>query len=208
MIYAIFERFTEMSTNRTAQIGAILLLLVGLVGSPAVMATTVSIQPPSSTYSVGDSFSLSINISDVTDLYAFQFDIGFSPSILAAMGISEGTFLSGGVRTTNYIPGTIDNITGTVTFTADTLQDMIPGVMGSGSLATIDFNALDMGTSVVSLSNVILLDSNGNYISASIENGNITVNPAVIPAPEPGVLWLILSAFPSLLYLSGKSRRH
>jgi len=197
-----------MSTNRTTQIGAILLLWIVLVGSPAAMATTVNIQPASSSFSVGDTFSLNIDISDVTDLYAFQFDIGFSPSTLAATGISEGAFLSGGVRTTNYIPGTIDNSAGTVTFTADTLQDLIPGITGSGSLATIDFNAVDIGTSVVSLSNVLLLDSNLNNISASIENGSITVNPAVIPTPEPGVLWLILAALPPLFYLSGNSRRH
>lgn len=177
-----------MSTNRITQIRVILLLLVGMVSSPAVTATTVSIQPPSSTHSVGDSFSLGINISDVTDLYAFQFDIGFSPSILEVTGINEGTFLSGS-GTTNYIPGIIDNTAGTVTFIADTLQDIIPGVTGSGTLATIDFNALDIGrTSMVSLSNVVLLDSNINDISASIKNGNITINPAVIPAPEPATI--------------------
>jgi hypothetical protein len=148
-----------MSTNKLKDIGTILLLCLGFAGSPLVKATTLSIEPAFNAVSVGDNFALDIKVSDVTDLFSFQFDIGFSPSILSATAITEGAFLpSGGF--TFFIPGTIDNVLGTISFTADTLLSAPPGVNGSGVLATLSFQALAAGTSAVDLSSIILLDSN------------------------------------------------
>ena len=81
----------------------ILLLCLGLAGSPLVTATTLSIEPAANAFSVGDNFSLDIKVTDVTDLYSFQFDIGFSPSILSATSITEGAFLSSSGESTFFI---------------------------------------------------------------------------------------------------------
>src|SRR5271165_813903 len=97
------------------------MVLVSAVASPAFAdgIPTLSISPASSTVSNGSTFSMDVNISDVTDLSAFQFDLSFDPSILQATGtITEGNFfLSGG----GFVPGTIDNSLGTITFNANTL---------------------------------------------------------------------------------------
>ncbi len=74
-------------------------------------------------------------MTDVSDLYAFQFDLAFDPTILELQSISEGTFLPG-AGSTNFFPGTIDNTGGTATATADSLVGAIPGASGSGTLAT------------------------------------------------------------------------
>src|SRR5580693_1534910 len=59
----------------------------------------VSIDPVSSSVVSGNNATFDINISNVTDLYAFQFDLSFAPGLLSAVSIVEGTFLPGGGAT-------------------------------------------------------------------------------------------------------------
>ena len=179
-----------MSTNKLKGIGTLLLLWVGLASSPVAMATTVSIEPATNTFSVNDTFSLDIVVTDITDLYGFQFDVGFSPSILSATGITEGAFLPLG-GSTFFIPSAIDNVLGTISFTGDTLLSVPPGVSGSGVLATLSFHALAAGSSAVELSNIILLDSNLADIAFSSQNGTVDVQGGS-QVPTPGTLFLLL----------------
>jgi hypothetical protein len=189
-----------MNTTRKKIIGALLLLWIGLAGTPVVTATTISIEPTPSTFSVGDTFSLNIVVTDVIDLYGFQFDIEFSPSILSATGITEGAFLlSGG--STLFIPGAIDNVLGTISFTGDTLLSAPPGVDGSGILASVTFQALVAGTSLVSPSNVVLLDTNLADIPFSTQNGTVDV-------PTPETLLLLLAGWVSLWFTQRVATRN
>ncbi len=171
-----------------------IVLLLGLMLSlgilPAVAVPIVSITPSSVVVPPGQNFSLDISVTDAVDLYAFQFDLSFDPTILSAGSITEGPFLPAG-GATFFIPGTIDNATGAITFTADTLQTAIVGVNGNGTLATVDFQALGVGTSLVALSNVILLDSALGDITASTADGSVTVRQPVTGVPEPST-WLLL----------------
>lgn len=150
----------------------------------------VSVNPSATTVNSGDSFSLDIGVSNVTDLFAYQFELSFDPALIAATSLSEGTFLPGG-GFTFFIPGAIDNALGNVGLTADTLFFAPTGVTGSGSLANLTFNALAGGTSSVSLSNVILLDSFGSVITSNILNGSVDVTTAPAPVPEPSTIVLL-----------------
>jgi len=159
-------------------------LAVSLLMLAAVQAATISIEPASSTASVGDTVNLNVAISNVSDLFAFQFDIGFNPAVLSASSVSEGPFLlSGG--TTTFVPGTIDNVGGVVSFTADTLNGPVSGVNGSGVLATLQFEGVGMGTSPISLANITLLDSNFGSIDFTSTDGSVTVNASTTPEPAP-----------------------
>src|SRR5690349_16751681 len=80
-------------------------------------ADVVSIQPPATNQASGDTFTVDVNVSGVADLYAFQFDLTFDPTLLFAVLVTEGGFLPGG-GTTFFIPGTIDNVGGDITATA------------------------------------------------------------------------------------------
>jgi hypothetical protein len=180
-----------MNTNKIKGIGTLLLLWIGLAGSPVAMATMVSIEPASKVSSVNDTFSLDIMITDVTYLYGFQFDIDFSPSILSAMSITEGSFLPSG-GSTLFIPGTIDNALGTISFTGDTLLSALMGVSSNGVLAAISFQSLVAGTSPVNLSNVALLDSNLDDIAFSSQNGTVGVQGGSQQVPTPGILLLLV----------------
>lgn len=173
-----------------------IILLLGLMHSvgilPAVAVPIVSITPSSIVVSPGQNFSLDISITDAIDLYAFEFDLAFDPAILSAGSITEGPFLPTGGAATFFIDGTIDNTAGTIAFTADSLLTAIQGVDGSGILARVDFQSLGVGTSSVTLSNVILLDSAGGDITATTVDGGVTVHQPVTGVPEPST-WLLLA---------------
>lgn len=165
---------------------------------PAANATVLSISPSNETVTVGDTFTLDINISGVTDLYAFQFDLGFDPLFLAALSIEESVFLSAGGPPL-FIPGDIDNSDGTVDETMGSLQNDVPGVTGGGTLATITFRALMAGLSSVNLYNIILLDSNSADIAAdNPSNGLVTIEARQTGVPAPSVLWLISAGLAGL----------
>src|SRR6266436_196308 len=54
---------------------------------------------------------------------------------------------------TFFLPGFIDNSSGTITFNADTLEAAIPGANGAGTLIEFSFDASSVGTSFLNLDN-------------------------------------------------------
>jgi len=160
----------------------------GLVKGAGATAT-ISIQSSPLLASPSQPITLNVTVSGIADLYAFQFDIVVDPGVLSASSVTEGPFLAG-AGTTLFIPGTIDNIAGTITSTADTLIGAVAGASGSGTLATTFFTVLDTapsGASPVTLSNVILLDSNLNDIAATSEQGTVNVETNLL------FLWFFFS---------------
>lgn len=170
-------------------------LLASIFSAPgfADSIPILSIDPMSSAASVGEEVTLDVNISNVTDLYGFQFDLGFAPGTLSAISITEGTFLFS-AGPTFFLPGDIDNTTGTIALTANSLLGPGPGVNGSGTLAILTIKGLSHGTSSIELSNVILLNSNLELIDANIQNGTVTVAPGTTSVPESNSLVLLIAA--------------
>ncbi|MEQ1559131.1 MAG: cohesin domain-containing protein [Methyloglobulus sp.] len=166
-------------------------------------AASISMTPSSLTVNQGQSFSLDINIGGVSDLYGFQVDLQFSPSLFAVNSVSQGTLLPSGGATL-FFGGDIDNTAGTVSSIADSLTGPIAGVTGDGLLATISFTALASGSSGIGTVNAIFLDSLGNDIVIDkINTADVTVTPSAV-TPIPAAVWLFGSALVSLV---GVSRR-
>ena len=163
---------------------------------------TVAVVGPLSSPSVGDTFTVDVNIVGVTDLYAFQFDLLFNPTLLKAVNINEGAFLPAG-GSTYFVPGTINYINGTVTGTLDTLLGPIQGITGDGTLAMIQFTALAPGVSALSLQNLTLLNSTLSDITpVTVQDGLATINGAAT-VPEPSTISMVLCAVaaPLLIYV-------
>jgi hypothetical protein len=166
-------------------------------------SAVVSLQPTSSTISTGDIATVDVDISGVSDLYAYQFDVLFGAATVSATSENEGSFLLGG-GTTFFVPGAVDNLGGSVTATANTLIGAISGVDGSGTLVVLQFTGVAPGTTSIDLANVILLDSNFNSIDFSTENASVTVQGGGVPASEPSGLLLLGMG---LITLVGFARR-
>ena len=160
-----------------------------LASTNSATATVLSITPLDTTVGLSTSFSLVVSINDVTDLYAYQFDITFNKNLFQAIDqAKEGAFFSsGGV---NFMPGNTDNTNGEITFIANSLIGSVAGVNGSGVLTSISFQSLNqIGTGSFTLKETTLLDSNLGNIDHSLLSANVTV-PAV-PEPEEWVLMLV-----------------
>lgn len=170
-------------------------LSVTMWSASPVYAASISVTPSALNVTVGQTFSVDVFISGVSDLYAFQFDIGYDPSILSAGAISEGAFLLEG-GSTLWDTGSINNSGGVIDDTFGSLQSIVPGVDGSGVLASINFTALAAGSSNISLFDIILLDSQIFDIDvSSVSSTNILVNAQTIPdptVPEPATVFLLI----------------
>jgi general secretion pathway protein D len=158
-------------------------LALGAFAGLASARAVLSIDPATQTVSTGSTVTVDVDITNVTDLYAYQFDLTFNPNVLYAVSVSEGPFLATG-GSTFFIPGTNDNVGGTVSATADTLLTAIHGVSGSGELAAFTFDAIGSGSSALNIQNETLLDSNINVISDTTSAGSVTVRSSTARAPE------------------------
>ena len=185
-------RSGRLPASRAAHIAVALFTLAWVLGpEPASAApiTTVEILPLPKIAVVGDIFSLDLSIANVSDLFDYQFDVTFNPTILQANGISDGGFLTSGGGTSVFSGAfllMLDNTAGLVTI-LDSLTGPVTGVTGSGVLARINFSALMPGESAIGLGNVILEDSIGAPIDAETIDGRVQVNPI----PEPMTLLLV-----------------
>ena len=149
--------------------------LVGLAAQSATLTATSG----QTSHSVGDHVLVDFTISNVADLYAFQFDVSFDPAILLAQSVAEtGYFLSNGV---SFSSGTIDNSAGSIRFIADALSGSSPTVNGSTALVSVTFAAVGSGTTNVVPTNLILLDSHLSDISANAVSTPIQVSGTNVP---------------------------
>jgi hypothetical protein len=160
-----------------------------LLAASIPLLADISVEPAAMDVTVGQTFTLSVQATGVTDLYAYQFDIGFNSAVLSAISVSEGAFLPTGGATI-FLPGTIDNVGGSITANADILDGAVAGVTGNGDLLDVTFHALTAGSSSVQVFNLFALDSFGLGLDLPIDNATVTVTAAT--TPEPGT-WLPVS---------------
>lgn len=149
-------------------------MLVLMLSAGSVLATEVYIDPSSMDITTNDEFSISVSVSDVQDLYGFQFDIGFDSSILDFVGIEQGPMLSSDGEQTYWsspdtsTPGLLDNA-------ISTRLGMISGIDGDGVLARVTFRPLRSGTAHIDLSDVVLGDGQAARISTGTNNAAYNV---------------------------------
>lgn len=156
----------------------VVLFLSSLVSPASVLecsgqagSATVAVTPPSVTASVGQDFSVDINISNVTDLYGWEFYLSWNSSLLDWVSVSEGPFLkSGGDTFFKYFLNTTDEHV----VVDCTLEGQIPGVSGNGTLITVMLNATNVGECPLNLYNVDLRDSSDASIPCQAVGGNFT----------------------------------
>ncbi|NIP40591.1 MAG: hypothetical protein GTN39_03655 [Candidatus Aenigmarchaeota archaeon] len=135
----------------------------------------VSVSPSAQTAGVGDTVNVEIKISDANDLYGFQFNIEYDPSILRYERIEEGDFLSNNGADSTY-PISPSVSSGLLKNIASTRLGPVGGLDGEGTLERITFTALSAGTSQIKISNIKFVNSQPEQIDTNGENGQVTVS--------------------------------
>jgi hypothetical protein len=160
--------------------------------------TTVSVQPEkTSGLNQGDTFSTNITVSNVTNLYAWQFYLYYQSSVINGTYVNEGPFLKAeNVSTYFFVSNFTDNYNAThgLIYVSCTRIGHMTGANGSGALATVTFKAISAGASVLHLDTVKLLDSAepyGNLIPFTLVDNEVTV---VSEFPSPAILPLVMIA--------------
>ena len=171
-------------------------LIMGAICALGVSnATTLSVVGPngvssSFTATVGNSIEVGVLTDSFSDLYAWQFDLNWDPTILSLNGVTEGGALAS-AGTTFFVPGTIDNVGGSATANADTVIGGASGATGTNRvLAYFDFSAIGVGKTAITINNVTLLDSNLNHIDETTAPGTMIVGGGGA-VPEPGTIGLL-----------------
>jgi hypothetical protein len=198
-----------MNTLIALVIGVVVIYLAYMFYAKRVDATIIKADPkkatPAKMYMDGVDFSP----TDRNVLYGYQFKLYYDSTILNGTGQpTEGSFLSsGGGQTFFYVANFTDdyNSTDGVVWITDTLTGSVPGVSGSGVLATIEFKSLTLAASTpLQLEEVVLLDPNVSQISYQNYDGTVTVVPEFISLFS--VLTLILASLFGILV--GKKAMH
>lgn len=179
------ERFFKLSVFCFCMISVLSFLSLGVAQASAstqvfaAETTIMSVSPQRTTVAnVGDVFSVDIVAENVTDLYGFQFDLIYSPSILSITSVTEGDLIS---SVAYFDPGAIDNVQGKVQMVNDTLLGNLFGFSGNIKLARVTFATKASGIANITLSEDLLSNSSGTPISHGIANGVARV--AVVNTP-------------------------
>ncbi|MGD8565898.1 MAG: hypothetical protein PVF96_06085 [Candidatus Bathyarchaeota archaeon] len=134
----------------------------------SVNLTTVSVSPSFVTAGMGENFIISVDISNVTDLFGWEFKLGWNSSILEVVDVVEGDFLRSGGETFFY--PRINNTSGYVIVDC-TLLGNVPGVSGDGILAVVEFYVKTEGESILDLLSTTLVDSGEQEIPHQSTDG-------------------------------------
>jgi hypothetical protein len=142
--------------------------------------TTVSAST-SSVVSPGQTFAVNVSVAPGTDIAGVQFDLEFDGALLSANGVQEGGLLSQGGATTFFNPGGIG--AGSVSGVAGAIITPGETVSGAGTFATVTLTAgTQSGTSPLTLTGVVVGDSNGSPVPISVSSTQVTINGNQPPA--------------------------
>jgi hypothetical protein len=150
-------------------------LLVVLVAAPACASpqTTVYVAPSAMTVTVGQIFSVNVEISDVVDLYGWEFTLKWNSTFLDVLNVNEGEFLKSGGDT--FFWPIMNNTEGYIL--ADcTLIGNITGVNGSGTLAIVEFKVEGAGESILDLYDTKLVNSLEQPMAHTSNDGYVTTS--------------------------------
>jgi len=176
------------------------LLLGGAVVTVAATEVAVSIDAPDEVVPASD-FTASVNIGEVANFDACNYDVSFDASVLRLDSVTSG--LIGSIT----IPVDICNQISSGTWRVVQNVPGLSGVSGSGYLAVLHFHVIgSSGTSsAISLSKGVLSDKAASEIKATwagdsvrvrVASEAVTPPTAVTPSPEAPALQTVVTPSP------------
>ncbi len=161
-----------------------LLLLIVFCQNGMAAESSVSVSPQTVTAPTGDTFTIDIIVDSADNaVYGAQYELYFDNTALNAISQTQGTFLSQDGENTNVPADIINNTLGKIVY-GEARMGAPAGVTGSGTLASITFEAVKSGTSGLTLSYVMLMDPTGE-IATTVNSGTCTITGlGKTPVPE------------------------
>jgi len=129
---------------------------------------TIYVSPETTVGTPGQNFTVNIKISDVVDLYGWEFRLGWNATLLEALNVTEGPFLKQGGET--FFCSKINNTAGYMIVDC-TLLGNVPGVSGNGTLAIVEFYVETFGECTLDLYDTILVSSVEQSIEHTVIDG-------------------------------------
>jgi len=181
------------------------LLVMCLIATISASSTRVFIDPPSLTVGAGDSFMINVSVSNVTNLYAYQFELYYNSTVMNGTQIIEGSFLESGGPVYFNVVNFTDHYDSTLGLASVfcTLTGNVSGVSGGGVLTTIKFKSLALADSAELHFATVELD---DRYSSPIPNEDVDATVTVVPEFTSLVAFLVLIAS-SLLAVIVRKRR-
>lgn len=132
----------------------------------------VSIQPPHSSVSQGDTLTVSVQIDGVVNLGAYAFRLLYDPDVFEVVDVEDGGFLGSTGRSIIILGPDINNVAGIMEFGATSMDTGLSGPDGAGVLGVITLEAVGVGTTDLDLDEVQLLDPGANELAANLLDGS------------------------------------
>ena len=129
----------------------------------------VFVNPQNSSAAVGQDFAINVNVSNVADLYGWEFKLGWNSTILHLQNVTEGSFLKnmGATFFTYNLNSTGPHIVVDCTRLVD-----LPEASGSGILSTVTFHVQQLGSCDLNLYDAVLLNSFEQSMNCTTEGGH------------------------------------
>ena len=127
-------------------------------------------------------FTVNITIENATTVYNYTFKLSYDATILNLVNATVGNFFP---FTAMFLIETNDTL-GYVKFTVWLTPPELP-VSGNGTLASITFHVKALGSSVIHITDLTLLDEKGNQLPYTKEDGifnNVLIGKLYVDPPE------------------------
>jgi hypothetical protein len=162
-----------------------LLLAAAALPLAAQPPARVSLAPELSEVGLGDAFEVDVQVDAVSDLAAYQFTLAFDPAIAQYARLRPGDFLSSTGRTVFTSERAGEDFVAFAAASRGSTPDA-PGVSGDGILATVRFQAREVGEGALTVREVTLLDSHGADLAHTERGGAVVVRGEPTPTPPTG----------------------
>jgi hypothetical protein len=161
----------------------------------AAGGSTVSVSAPTQVISSGTQFTVNITVQPNTAIAGAQFNLSFNPSLVNVNSVTEGNLFNQNGARTYFVPGMINNNSGTITGVEDAIFSSGQTASKAGTFAVISMTALaNSGTCTLTLSNVIVGDINGQSLGVTLVNGQVVVSHGPISTPTTPVVRMYILA--------------
>jgi hypothetical protein len=166
--------------HKKSNLTILILMLVLSAISSAKSTPTTSIYVDPETYEVAgveQTFTINITVTEVTDLWGWEFKLFYSSTHLNSTNIGEGPFLKTAGATFFWEVNRTDNYNATHGYIHIfcILTHVIPGANGNGVIGNVTFKSKALGSSILDLTGTKLKNSKGEYMPHETRDGTIIV---------------------------------